>query len=152
MTLKVKVIKSTVKMATIMQSLKDLDFTLSDKKGNLKVFFKWGNLSIISLQHVWKSKIVVYLWSMWGNQKAFKVKNKNIKFSVETDCHCCDLEAQSRSLKVVWMGKPQWVLPLCKVWHLSYIHTHSVWENRNVKLKVFVTYGQSPTDPASRLA
>ena len=39
----------------------------------------------------------------------------NIKFSVETVWHCCDLEIQSRSLKVVWMGKAQWVLPSCKV-------------------------------------
>ena len=35
------------------------------KKANVKVFVKSGAMSIISLEYVRKSKIVVYTWSSW---------------------------------------------------------------------------------------
>ena len=44
-----------------------------------------------------------------------------MKFSVKSVWHCCDLQIQSMSMKVVWMGKAQGVLPSCKVCHLSYL-------------------------------
>ena len=47
---------------------------------------------------------------------------------------CCDLELLSRSLVVVWIGKTQWVLPLCKVWHSS----HSGFQ-KITRMKVFAT-------------
>ena len=52
----------------------------------------------------------------------------NIKFSVVTVWHCCDIEIWSRSLKVVWTGKLQWVLTSCKIWHLSHL-SFGVWQN-----------------------
>ena len=41
-----------------------------------------------------------------------------LKTSVKTVWHCCELDIWSRSLKVVWTGKAQWVVPSCKVWPL----------------------------------
>ena len=35
--------------------------------------------------------------------------------------HSHHLEIWSRSLKVVWTGKAQWVVPSCKAWHLPYV-------------------------------
>ena len=37
------------------------------------LFFIWGTMSIISLEHVWKSKIVVYSRSTWCTQQPYKV-------------------------------------------------------------------------------
>ena len=84
---------------------------------------------------------MVYSWSTWFSQQLYKVSTKsekNIKFSVKTVWHCCDLEIPSRSLKVVWKGKAQSVLPACK---FDIYHIYSVRENSNVK--VFATKVQS---------
>ena len=43
------------------------------KRQHFKVFFKGDNMSIISLQHVWNSKIMVYSWSTWRKQQLYKV-------------------------------------------------------------------------------
>ena len=46
----------------IMQILKDLTLKVSGEKEilSLKLFVKRGNMSIISLEHAWKKKIVAY--------------------------------------------------------------------------------------------
>ena len=98
-------------------------------KGNGKDFFKQGSMSIASFEVMCS---VVLSWSAWHKQQSYSVStylDKNIKFPVEILWHCYDLEIQSRSLKVVWMGKAQWVLPPCTVWHL---HIYTVWENHNL--------------------
>ena len=94
------------------------------EKANVKGFFKQWNISVIS-DEMGRKKIVVRSWSTWRNQQSYKVSTwpgKNVEFSFETVWHCCDLEIQSWSLKVAWMGKAQQVLPSCKVWHLLYLH------------------------------
>ena len=73
--IKIKVIKSTVKTSTpsiIMQSLKGLTLIASEKKATLKAFFKQENMPIISLEHVWKSKIMIYSSLTWRNQQLYK--------------------------------------------------------------------------------
>ena len=64
--------------------------------------------------------------------QSFNLLDKTTNFSAETAWHCCDLEILSRSLKVVWTGKAQWVVSSRKLWQLSYIY--SVWINPNVKV------------------
>ena len=104
---KVKVIKPTMKMSTlskgiIIQNLKDLVFTVSEKKATLKIF---SNEKIVGY-FPWtcakkkKGKKVMYVGCTWHNQQLYKVL------------------IYSRSLKVVWMGKAQRVLSSCKVWPL----------------------------------
>ena len=80
------------------------------EKGNVKVFLKSEKMSFTSLEYFWRSKIVMYYWSTWCNQQLYKVStlsSKNITFSAKTVWHCCDLEIQSKSLKVVWMDIAQ---------------------------------------------
>ena len=73
------------KQVLIMASLTDLALSLNcgaPKKSQCKsvvVFFKWGNTSIISLEHMQKSKIVVYSWSTGHNQQLYKVSINQIK-------------------------------------------------------------------------
>ena len=45
------------------------------EKGNVEgcCFFILGNISIISLEHVRKSKTVIYSLSTWHNKKSYKV-------------------------------------------------------------------------------
>ena len=52
----------SLSMFTIMPSLKDLTLTVSEKKATLKVFFKQGNMSIVSLEYMYEKekKKVVY--------------------------------------------------------------------------------------------
>ena len=57
--------------------------------------------------------------------------NENIKFSVQTVRHCCDLKTQSRPLKLVLMDNTH---------KFNIYHIYSVRKNRNVK--AFATYGQ----------
>ena len=93
-------------------------------KAKVKDLFWMRKYVIFFLEHVWKSKLVVYSWCTWHNQQSYKVSaqlDKNTKCSVKTVWHCCDLEVQSRSLKVVWMGRAQSVLTSRKVWHLLYL-------------------------------
>ena len=59
--------------------------------------------------------------NMCEGYKVSTFLDKHIKFSIKTVWHCCGLEIQSKSLRVVWMGTAQLVLPSCKVWHLSYL-------------------------------
>ena len=62
----------------------------------------------------------------------------NISFSVKTVWHCCDLEIQSRSLKVYERVK------LNEYYHhekFDIYHIYGIWENRN--FKVFGTYEHS---------
>ena len=95
--------------------MKDLALTVFQKKVTL-IFF--------SNEETYPLPPLNISWSTWRNQQSYKVSTlseKNTKFSVKTVWHCCDPEIQSRSLKVVKMGKAQWVLSPCKVWHLSYI-------------------------------
>ena len=47
--------------------------------------------------------------------------NKDIKVSVKTVWHCCDLEIWSRSMKVVWTSIVQQVVISCKVWQLTHL-------------------------------
>ena len=35
------------------------------EKANINIFVKSGNMSIIILVYMWKSNLVVYLWSTW---------------------------------------------------------------------------------------
>ena len=115
---KVKVIKPRMTMWTPkevmrMQSLKDLALMVCEKKPTW-FFFKRGNMSVISLEHERKSKIVVYSWSTRCNQQSYKV-------STEWDNYC-DHEIQSRSLTLMWMSKAQWEILSCNVWHLSSLY------------------------------
>ena len=76
---------------------------------------------------------MVYSTPTWLIQQSYKVSislDKNTTFLVKTVQHCCDLERWSKSLKVKWAGKAQWVVPSCKVWH----HIYAVWVNPNVKV------------------
>ena len=41
--------------------------------------------------------------------------------SVRPAWHCCNLEIWLQSMKVVWTGKAQWVVPSCKVWYLWHL-------------------------------
>ena len=43
------------------------------EKANDKVFVKSGNLSIISLEYVWNSEIVVYSWPAWYTSQFYKI-------------------------------------------------------------------------------
>ena len=75
---KVKFIKPTTKMyvlskVIIMQSLKDLAITVSEKKATLKVFCLFVSFSSVKICQLspWtcvKIKIVVYSWCTWRNQ------------------------------------------------------------------------------------
>ena len=70
-----------------MQSLNDLALMVCEKKPTLHIFFKWENMSSISLEHVRNSKLVIYSCSIWRNHQLYKVStylDKNIKFSVKT--------------------------------------------------------------------
>ena len=71
---------------------------------------------IFSLEYVHKWEIVVCIYLTY-----LGTLYRNTKFSAKTVWHCCDLEIWSTSLKMVWTGKAQWVVPSCKVWHLSYV-------------------------------
>ena len=62
----------------------------------------------------------IYLTSLTILQ-IFNLKGLVTKVSVKTVWCCCDLEIWSRSLKLVCTGKAQWVVPPCKVWHLSHL-------------------------------
>ena len=55
-----------------MQSLKDLALMVSNKKPFFSL--KKENMSITSLEHVWKKEEKkVYLWSAWRDQQSHKV-------------------------------------------------------------------------------
>ena len=56
----------------------------------------------------------------------------NPTFSVRTVQHCCDLETWPRSLKVIWAGKAQWLVPTCTIWQLP--HNNVIWVNPNIKV------------------
>ena len=119
-----------------MQSLQDLALMVSEKRP------KQGNMSIISLEHVWKSNIVVYSWSTWCSQQSYKVSTysyKDKQISVNLVWHCCDLRIQSRVLK--WKCNEYYR-------HAKFdtYHTYSVRENCSIY--VFATYQQLPSQPA----
>ena len=59
----------------------------------------------------------MYLRIQWS----FNLIQWKRKFSVKTVGHWCDLEIWLWSMKVVWTGKAQWVVPSCEVGHLSHI-------------------------------
>ena len=64
------------------------------------------------------TKKVVCSCSTWHNQQLYKVAthlDKNKILLVKTIWLCCDLAIQSRSMRVLRMGKAQWVLQSYKV-------------------------------------
>ena len=73
---------------------------------------------------IFKIYLMFDLLDVINNRTKFQlhwISTTDTKFSVKTIWHCCDIEILSRSLKVVWMNKAQYVLPSWKVWHLSYL-------------------------------
>ena len=99
-------------------------------------------MSIISLEHVWKSDIVIYSWSTWCSQQSYKVSicsYQDKQISVNIVWYCCDLRIQSRVLK--WKCNEYYR-------HAKFdtYHTYSVRENCSIY--VFATYQQLPSQPA----
>ena len=91
---------------------------------NVEVFVKSQNTSIISLEYVQKWKEVVYSLSPLTYLtilQSFRLTGYQQKVSVKTVRHHSDLELWPRSLKDVWKGEAQWLVPSRNVWHLSHL-------------------------------
>ena len=98
-----------------MQSFKDLALRLSEKKPMLKVLFRNNEelhqFSPLNMHDHQKRWYIPDLLDVLDNPMKSQLNRIRtcIKVSVKTVWHCCDSEVWSRSLKVVWTGKAQWV-------------------------------------------
>ena len=110
----------------VLETSLKLKQTVSAKKLSLKVLCQIRK-HVTYLPWVYKGEIsgifityqnIHYL----PTYQSLKVSAQLVKkqFSVDSFWHCCDLEIGSSSLKAVWTGKAQWVVPSSKAWHLSH--------------------------------
>ena len=97
-----------------MQSLKNLASMVSKKKLILQGFLNEEicPLSLLNMCDYQKCDIVmsylIYLTIPWS----FNLINEKMQISIKIVWHSCDLEIQSRALRVVWKGKAPWVVPM----------------------------------------
>ena len=93
------------------------------QKANVKVFVKTENISVIILECVQKSKIVVYSLSTWITSQSYKLKFNWVRvhiFYLKLFNTAATLKSDQGKWKVVWTCKAQWAVSSCKVWCLSY--------------------------------
>ena len=124
---KVKVIKTWYKLLDREQSynqskFEDFPKTVSTKKPTLKFSLnqKTHQISPLNMCKSEKQWCIHYLLGLLNKPTKFQL-DMNTKFSVKTVQLCCILEIWSRSPKVVWTCKAQWIVPSGKVWHLLHL-------------------------------
>ena len=101
-----------------MQSLKDLPLKQCPTKSQHQSFYqirKQVNQFPLICAKVNNGDTVIIYQTYLTTLQSLKLTGYKHKFSVKTVQHGCDLEIWSRSLKVVWTGKAQCVVPSCKV-------------------------------------
>ena len=127
---KIKVIKPTMTKQTsskviLMQSLKDLAVTVFKKKSQrYSLFcFVFSNVEICQLSPLNICKKSNHdLLDVINNCTKFQLNQIwTLFFSVKKLFDIAVTLKYNQSLKVVRMGKGQWVLPSSKDWHLSYL-------------------------------
>ena len=103
--------------------LKRYCFNGVQEKANVKGFFSNEDVNYLPWT---RAKI--------RNRGILLISDKNIKFSVQTTCHCCDFVMQLKGYEWVKLGEYQHQAKF------DIYHIYSVREDCNVQ--VFATYGQ----------